>query len=389
MTVATALVSGNDPLPQLAEEAVHQALAKAGLTHANGVLLFLTPEFARHARQTVTAVARASQCTQVAGGISSGVLTESGWALDRPAAAVMVFGGGLSLGHPDAETPCVLSYAGGAFPATWAASRRRFGGLFSGRLADSAVCTEPLAWQQGRVSEENRCEAQILGADLRIGVSSGLRLLGTPLRIDRSNGFDLEATAGLNARQSLEYHLPAEFRDYSDHQLHYLSAALLDTGLNPESAVAEGRYRPVAIIAVNADHSLTLTERVLPGQSLCWAIREPLAAQADMRNTLDHLAQDGLPPSCALMFSCIGRGPYFYGGDDLDLNVLRQRFPGLPILGAYGTGQIAPCAGKQPQNRLLQNAVLTALVSKNAAKADIRTFSHAAARPLAGPLRLT
>ena len=44
MTVATALVTGNDPLPYLAEQATHQALARAGLTHANGVLLFLTPE---------------------------------------------------------------------------------------------------------------------------------------------------------------------------------------------------------------------------------------------------------------------------------------------------------------------------------------------------------
>ena len=99
MTIATALVTGNEPIPQLAEKAVQQALGKAGLTHANGVLLFLTPEFARHAQHTVTAAARAAQCTQVAGGIAAGVFTESGWAVDRPAAAVMVLGGRLSLGH--------------------------------------------------------------------------------------------------------------------------------------------------------------------------------------------------------------------------------------------------------------------------------------------------
>ena len=41
------------------------------------------------------------------------------------------------------------------------------------------------------------------------------------------------------------------------------------------------------------------------------------------------------------MFSCIGRGPYFYGGDDRDLALLCRRFPGLPVLGTYSTGQIA------------------------------------------------
>lgn len=106
MTVATALVSGNDPLPQIAEDAIRQALAKAGLTHANGVLLFLTPEFARHAQHTITAAARAAQCsTQVAGGIAAGVFTESGWVVDRPAAAVMVFGRGLFTG-PSAGWQC-------------------------------------------------------------------------------------------------------------------------------------------------------------------------------------------------------------------------------------------------------------------------------------------
>ena len=43
MTVATALVSDNDPLPILAEDAVRQALDKSGLTHAYGVLVFLPP----------------------------------------------------------------------------------------------------------------------------------------------------------------------------------------------------------------------------------------------------------------------------------------------------------------------------------------------------------
>ena len=77
MSIATALVAGDEALPQLADTAIRQALEKAGLTHASGVLLFLTPDFARHAQQTVTAVARAAQCTQVAGGIAAGVFTEA------------------------------------------------------------------------------------------------------------------------------------------------------------------------------------------------------------------------------------------------------------------------------------------------------------------------
>ena len=373
MTVATALVSGNDPQPRLAEDAVRQALGKAGLSHANGVLLFLTPEFARHARQTVTAVARAAQCTQVAGGIASGVLTESGWALDRPAVAVMVLGGGLSLGHPEAGDQPLLSYAGGSFPPDWSACPTRFGGMFSGSFAGSADRAEPLAWQQGRLAEGQGCSVQVLGADVAVGVSSGLQLLGKPQPVDRSNGYDLERLGGQAALKSLNRALPPELRQHALLQLHHLSAVLVEN--DSHDALADGHYRPIAIIAANADHSLTLAERVAPGRYLAWAIRQPDAAEADMRRSIERLAGKVTHPACALMFSCIGRGPYFYAGEDRDLNVMREKFPGLPVLGTYGTGQIAPAGSTgSGGNRQLQNAVVTALVSPQMKAARVQSI---------------
>ena len=369
MTVATALISGNDPLPQLAEEAVRQALARAGLSHANGVLLFLTPEFARHAQQSVTAAARAAQCTQIAGGIASGVFTESGWALDRPAAAAMVFGQGLSLGHSETEARSVLSYAGGDFPTEWCDSRPRFGGGFSGNFAGSAAYAEPVAWQQSRLAEHNRCEVQILGADTATGVSSGLQLLGQAQLVERSSGFDVHRVGGQSAHYSLEHSVPPAFCACNEHpsqHLHRLAAVLVDDKPVSENALTEGCYRPIAILSANPDNSLTLAERIEPGQHLAWAIRQPATAEADMQQTIDRLAESSSNPACALMFSCIGRGPYFYGGDDHDLDIVRQRFPGLPILGTYGTGQIAPANGYiRPCNHHLQNAVVTTLISKH------------------------
>ena len=360
MSLATALVTGNDPRPQLAEEAVAQALDKAGLTHANGVLLFLTPEFARQARPAVTAAARAAQCLQLAGGIASGILTESGWALDRPAAA-MVFGGELALAHPAAEASYVLSYACGTLPPAWTAAGLRFGGTFGGNFAGDVSASPAIAWQQSRLSKTNCCEAQIAGAELAIGVSRGLHLqvLSPPLRVERNNGFDLEALGGMSARHCLWHELPSELRTCPDLQPHHLTVLLPEDDGEPELALAEGRYRSLAILAANADNSLTLTERVLPGQTLAWAIRQPVAAEADMRDGVARLAQQIPSPAGALMFSCIGRGPYFYGGEDRDLEALRQRFPGLPVLGVYGTGQIAPAGAAG--HRHLQNAVVTAL----------------------------
>ncbi|WP_170285814.1 FIST C-terminal domain-containing protein [Propionivibrio limicola] len=378
MTIATALVSGNEPLPQLVEEAVARALAKSDQPHARSALLFLTPEFTHHdhARQAITAAARAASCLQIAGGIASGVLTEEGWAVDRPAAAIMLFCGDLSPApSADASTP-TFSYAGGNFPPAWREGAPRFGSTFSGNAA-------PPVWQQGRLIDEQRCELQFPNAHIDVGVSCGLRLLGSPQRVERSNGYDLNAIGGHSAQDSLRLALPPELRPHLAQSLHQLTAVLLDDATaNPGEArlaAAQGRHRPLPIIAANSDSSLTLGERVAPGQYLNWAIREPSSAEADMRRTLDSLAaSDGAAqtlPACALMFSCIGRGPYFYGRDDRDLAALLERFPGLPVIGTYGTGQIAPSSGtSQRLNRHLQNAVVTALIRPHSKEAHVQSL---------------
>ncbi|MEO8409272.1 MAG: FIST C-terminal domain-containing protein [Propionivibrio sp.] len=371
MTLATALVSGNDPLPQLAEQAVQQALATAGLTHANGVLLFLTPEFVRHAQAAVTTAARTAQCMQVAGGVAAGVFTESGWVLDRPAVAAMVFGNGLSLGHADTGDAPLLSYVDDAFPPAWEGSRQRFGGSWSG----SSNHGEAAVWQQSRVAVPPQCTVRILGARLAIGVSSGLRLLGDAQRVEQSNGFDVERIGGQSASKSLERALPAELRWHAAQHLHQLTAVLIDGNGRRKTAPRDAHYRPVAIIAVNADHSLTLAEHVAPGHYLTWAMRQPAAAEADMRQTVARLTEREPSPLGALMFSCIGRGPFFYAGEDRDLIVLRERFPGLPIVGTYGTGQIAPADRlTRIGNRLLQNAVVTALITPLTETADVQSL---------------
>ncbi|HRL78162.1 MAG TPA: hypothetical protein PLC86_21020, partial [Candidatus Accumulibacter phosphatis] len=67
-----------------------------------------------------------------------------------------------------------------------------------------------------------------------------------------------------------------------------------------------------------------------------------------------------------------GRDPEvcIYGGDDQDLACLRQLFPHLPLIGAYGTGQMAPMP--RGGNRLLQNAVVSALISQPGRRPDVQ-----------------
>lgn len=373
MNIATALFAGNDPLPGLAEHALAQALEKAGERQANGVLLFLTPEFSRHAQQTVIAVARAASCTQLFGGLAAGVFTDSGWVLDRPAAAVLVLAGDLSLGPPDLDVLTgepLLAYGDGSFPGAWAVSgRQRFGGSFAGHAGRN----EPVAWQQGRLAAH--CSVQVLGAHVDVDVSPGWRLLGAAHAVDDSRAYELLGIGGHAARDSLLRTLRAAGHGERQPAMTSLCAVLVtDTGgsaTQERSSLVAGTHRSIAIIDISDNGSVTLAERVAPGQRLAWAIRLPQAAVDDMRQSVSRLAAVAVDPLAAVVFSCIGRGPYFHDGEDRDVDCLRERFPQLPLIGVYGTGQIAP--GLAGGNRLLQNAVVTALLSQPIRSTDVQS----------------
>lgn len=369
MRVASALVSGDEATPKLVETAVRQALARAGLRSAGSVLLFLTPDFSRQAQEAVTAAVRAASCLQVAGGIAAGVFTEDGWALDRPAAAVMVFGDGMAFAPVDEDreqavaggTPTLLCYGSepGSRPRQ---SARRFGGSFAGKPGASA-----LVWQAGRVIAAPHCALAVGGPRVDLRVSSGLSLLGPATIVDAASGNELVALGGQSALASLRGVLPAEWQAHSL-PLHRLSAVFIDDAIGGDAhaALGSGLYREVAIVAVNADRSLTLADPVERGQRLAWAIRAAAGTASDMQAALGRLAADSSTASAALMFSCIGRGPYFYGGEDCDLALFSRYFPGLPLLGVYASTQFA--WNWEGVNRSLRNSVVVALLSAEGKK---------------------
>ena len=85
MKVASSLVSGLHPTPELAAEAVRNALQGAGLERADSVLLFLTRDYVRHAQPAIVAAARAAGTLQVSGCTAFGLLTEGAGCSTSPA----------------------------------------------------------------------------------------------------------------------------------------------------------------------------------------------------------------------------------------------------------------------------------------------------------------
>jgi hypothetical protein len=357
MIAASALIAADEATPQVAAAAVHLALEKSALRQASEVILFLSPEFARHAAPTVTAASRAAGCLQVFGSVAAGVASDEGWVMDRPAAAALVLGRlPAEAAHEDA--PRVSLCGKLHLPTEWRTRPPRCGLLYS----DSLASTPTPVWQGARLCPAGHGELSLPGCAIDLAVSTGVEVHPERWRVETAAANDMIGVRALGddsptgAAASLGRILPAALREQRPLPIHL-------AGVH----VYADRDRParwVALVSANADGSITLAESLPLGTVFSWALRLPATAEADMRRQLAGLdrasRRRACPPAFGLFLSCIGRGPFFYAGADRDLDALCKSWPGLPFVGAYGSGQVAPDA---QGNVLLQNSVVSALVT--------------------------
>lgn len=351
MSVATALIVGDEPLPGVAEAAARQAIERAGAIMPSAVLLFLTPDFARHAAQAVAAVTRATRCLQVAGSIAAGIANERTWVFDRPAAAVMVFGDEAGLGA-DAGARCHLSLAGQPdLPSAWAGDPDRLGFAFGNAQSPEAL---PV-WQHGRIGSDAQASIGIVCGEARFGISTGLRLVGRTHKVSSAHAYELLSLDGIAAAEAIRRELPLEYREEPGLPLHLIRLVI--------EAADGAPARALPILAASGAQSLTLGERLRQGDRLRLALRQPLDAERDLDARLAAADLADATADFGLYFSCIGRGPYLYGGEERDWQLFRRRFPATPFLGAYGHSQIAPAGDRAPASTILQNGFVFGIFS--------------------------
>jgi hypothetical protein len=361
MIAASALLTADEATPQLAAAAVRMAMERAGIAQAGEVVLFLTPEFARLAGPAVTAASHIAGCLQVFGSVVAGVASNEGWAMDRPAAAALVIGEmprTTSPGGP-AGTPRVSLCGRLHLPAEW-----NLGDLVVPRVglvySDSLSTATTPVWQGARIAPADHAELSIAGCRMDLSVSTGVAIGTGRLRVEHGSAHEIVRVATLpggtleSASASLRRVLPVALRDQRALPIHVASAAIASRDL--------ATPRLVPLVSANSDGSITLAEPLPAGTEFSWALRLPATAEADMQRTQDDLAAQVDKcvgrPAFGLFFSCIGRGPFFYAGEDRDLAIMQKACPGLPFVGAYGSGQIVPSGDRC---ELVQNTVVSVL----------------------------
>lgn len=361
MKVATSIVIGNHATPDLAGEAVRHAMQQAGISVANSVLLLLTSEFASNPQPAIKAAAKAANSLQVIGCSATGIFTEEDWVLDAPAAAAMVFSEAVSLQSPNAnvaQQPLLTLSAPNAINSTWLNNgSQRYGGI-----SGDAIGQGPFSvWKNAKGEVSGYVEVFFTGVDMATKASHGLQLLTAPQPIEQVDHYDILKIDQCEALTSLQKAWKRQSASEDPVPLHLIMATYADSA----DAILNGQYHVTTVISHDDDHgSITLAQPLKAGQYLSWGLRDRESAAADFMYTTQQLVQQlGSQPDFGLLFSCLGRGPYFYGGIERDLKVLKQTFPGMPFIGFYGNGEIAAIQGR---NHLLpSSAVLSLFAAKN------------------------
>jgi small ligand-binding sensory domain FIST len=358
--VATGLSYGLRAAPEHAEKAVNQALNKAGLSQANSVILFLTSHYAQHPEPAIRSAARAAGCTQVVGCTSSGLVSDEDWVLDSPGAAAMVFGGPLHLQRlqePRRDRAVLSLCTPQGLSAEWLDSPvPRIGAVTADMIGHGPYSL----WAGARLSEEERVDLVIEGAEFAIEVSQGIRALTAPIEVAEAHGFEIVRLGNYPALNVLVGSLPSNVRELEQIPLHLLIGGV--TFGDPDTAIREGRYRLNHIVSADpSNRSITLSHPLNPGERLFWAMRDALISERDMAEAIDKsraaLAHE---PDFGLLFPCVGRGPSFYGNRDRDVDLLKSQYPKLPFIGIYGNGEIGPLHGA---NHLHQYSTVLGLFS--------------------------
>jgi len=94
--------------------------------------------------------------------------------------------------------------------------------------------------------------------------------------------------------------------------------------------------------------AIMISEEARPGVRMAFAVRDPTAARSDLETASRELERDiaGAQPLFGIYVSCAGRGAALYGSSDVDVRIVRTRFPDTPFVGLHSAFEIAPCAGR-------------------------------------------
>jgi small ligand-binding sensory domain FIST len=179
-----------------------------------------------------------------------------------------------------------------------------------------------------------------------IGITQGCLPLGPACRVTRAAENLVLELDGRPALAVLRDRLPAALSD----SLERLGGHLF-VGLPPDDsdAISPGEYLVRPLVAIDPDRgALLLGGDVKEGRPMLIVLRDGAAARDDLKAMLERLSGAGTRRdwSFGMYFNCAGRGSALHGISGVDSAYIGRQFGDLPLVGFFGSAEIAPLRGR-------------------------------------------
>ena len=172
-------------------------------------------------------------------------------------------------------------------------------------------------------------------------LSTGCRPIGRPVTVTEVLGDEVRGLAGRAATD----HLDALLRTLPEEDLALLERGGLQYGTVLEDVAdtyRAGDFVLRGVIDVDPElGAVTVGERIPPGATLQFHLRDPVHAGIDLTARLRDLG----PAAGALVFTCLGRGPGLFGTPHHDARAVAHHLD-VAVAGVAGDGELGPLGGR-------------------------------------------
>lgn len=364
--------SKNRSAEKAAESAGRSALKKSGASQADTVLFFASSFYKKHYEAIARKIRDVTGAKTVVGASSHGVLTEEQEIERHPAVAVMALAAdeihvrsflieNLQENNFIAgEKAGTIIQAGGLAPQMTVLFPDPFSFqspfFFDG--FESAAGYVPLlggcAGEEGSDGKTYQIENNRAAFDAvsglafsgrfrtETGLTRSCQPFGEPFRITRAEGnmiYEMDGRPAYDILLESISHFPFQNADQ------VLDRVFLGTPLRSFQTEFSNHYLIRNIMGVNVKKGmLACVAPVEEGEFVTFAMRDPVLARQDMRIMLDDLKGRVEPskPAFGFYFNCGARGEALYNAPNADIAMIREAFPGVPLLGFFAYGEIAP-----------------------------------------------
>lgn len=204
------------------------------------------------------------------------------------------------------------------------------GGLTATQAEDQQIADEPTGGGLSGV---------LLSSDVGVvvGLTQGCSPIGPMRTITECTG---NVVIALDGRPAIEV-LKEDVGEVLSRNLRRV-AGYVHAGL-PVDGSDRGDYTVRNLLGIDTARGwLSIGAEINVKDRMMFVRRDPNRAQADLRRMVKDVRKRANGSARgALYFSCVGRGPRMFGGDNAELEVLREELGDMPIAGFYANGEIS------------------------------------------------